>query len=288
MPEILVMGSAAAEGIPAIFCNCRVCREAWEKRGKDLRLRTAYKLNDAVRIDFGPDTMAQEFRFQLHSEKLKHLFITHSHEDHFCPDLLTYRMPGFSAVAQENILNIYGNPGVIHMLQQFFWKKTYAYFNGDYGRFRLNPVMIESFKPVVLEDQDMELIPLPADHQIGIPGELPQFFLVRIGKSCAMIANDTGCFGEPVWEFLQEKKFRFDVVISDCTGGIGDIEHGHMSGKYVVDTKRRLEKMGCVTENTQYYINHFSHNGHALHAELEDHFRPYGILPCYDGMKISF
>ena len=27
-PPFLILGSAAAEGVPAYFCNCRVCREA--------------------------------------------------------------------------------------------------------------------------------------------------------------------------------------------------------------------------------------------------------------------
>ena len=79
MAKIQILGSAAAEAIPAIFCNCRVCREAWKNGGKDMRLRAAYKLNDHVRIDFGPDSIAQEYRYQLHSENLKHLFITDFH-----------------------------------------------------------------------------------------------------------------------------------------------------------------------------------------------------------------
>ena len=59
MAEIQIPESAAAEGIPAIFCSCRVCREAWKNGGKDICLRTAYKINDRVRIDSGPDFIAR-------------------------------------------------------------------------------------------------------------------------------------------------------------------------------------------------------------------------------------
>ena len=45
MAKIQILGSAAAEAIPAIFCNCRVCREAWKNGGKDMRLRAAYTLS---------------------------------------------------------------------------------------------------------------------------------------------------------------------------------------------------------------------------------------------------
>lgn len=288
MAEIQILGSAAAEGIPAIFCNCRVCREAWKNGGKDIRLRTAYKLSDAVRVDLGPDTMAQEYKYQLHSEKLKHLFITHSHEDHCVPDPLTYRMHGFSVVEEDNILNIYGNAGIIQKLQKYFWNKPYNRFNGDYRRFRMALHLLESYKPVVLEEDDMEFLPIPADHQLGDNTQLPQVFVIRSGSSRLLLANDTGFFREEVWQFLEQKKFKFDLVISDCTGGIRDIERGHMSGKYVLETKSRLEKMGSVSDSTKYYINHFSHNGQATHAELEAYYNPHGIQVGYDGLTISF
>lgn len=288
MPQIQILGSAAAEGIPAIFCNCRVCRAAWENGGKDVRFRAAYKLNDHVRIDFGPDSLAQEYKFKLHSEKLKHLFITHSHEDHLYLNLLNYRMPGFSVVEEDNILNIYGNPGVIRELNRHLWDKSYHYFTGDYKRFRLLPVTLEAFQPVVLEEEDMEFYPLKADHMIGIHTEIPNFFIFRVGKSWGMVANDTGFFREETWDFLEKKKFKLDLVISDCTGGVRDNERGHMSGKYVLDVKQRLERLGSVTHSTKYYVNHFSHNGNATHAELEAHYHPHGIEVGYDGLIIDF
>ena len=286
MAKVQILGSAAAEGIPAMFCNCRVCMEAWKNGGKDMRKRAAYKLNDHVRIDFGPDTLQQEFQYQLHSENLKHVFITHNHEDHIDTHLLFYRMPGFSKVDPDNILNIYGTTGVFHKIQKDFWQ-SFA-FNGDYSKFRLNPVMINPFEPVVLEDEDMEFYALKADHMGNAPHELPVFYVFRNGSSWAMIANDTGYFREETWAFLEEKKFKFDLVISDCTGGIRDFERNHMSGTWVLETRKHLEKMGSVTANTKYFINHFSHNGQATHAELEAYYNPHGIQVCYDGLEIEY
>ena len=94
-------------------------------------------------------------------------------------------------------------------------------------------------------------------------------------------------FPEEDWKFLEEKKFRFDLVISDCTGGLLDYRDGHMSGKFVLETKRRLEALGCVDGKTRYVINHFSHNGRATHAELEAHYNPYGIEVGFDGMELA-
>lgn len=280
MGKITILGSAAAEGIPALFCNCRVCNDAWKNGGKDMRMRTAYKLNDHVRIDFGPDSMVQEYKFQLRSENLKHLFITHSHEDHLYVNLLNYRRPGFSVVAEDNILNVYGNVGVIDAIYNHFAKTRC-----NFARFRLNPVEIQAFSPVELPEEDMTFHPMKANH---MPSEQPNFYVIRHGNKWLMIANDTGYFCEEDWVYLAALKIRFDVVITDCTGGILDNRDGHMSGKYVIATKQRLEEMGCVDKDTKYFINHFSHNGRLTHAELEAHYNPHGIQVGYDGLEIEY
>lgn len=67
--EILICGSAAGEGIPSAFCRCRVCRNARKSGGFDARTRTAYQIGEEVRIDFGPDFLAQEIRLGFDSEK---------------------------------------------------------------------------------------------------------------------------------------------------------------------------------------------------------------------------
>ena len=33
-------------------------------------------------------------------------------------------------------------------------------------------------------------------------------------------------------------------------------------------------------------VNHFSHNGNAMHAELCDFFEPKGIVVGYDGLEL--
>ena len=38
--ELQYLGTAAAEGWPALFCDCRICRHARETGGKELRTRT--------------------------------------------------------------------------------------------------------------------------------------------------------------------------------------------------------------------------------------------------------
>lgn len=37
--ELLICGSGASEAVPALFCTCELCREAWKRGGKEIRSR---------------------------------------------------------------------------------------------------------------------------------------------------------------------------------------------------------------------------------------------------------
>lgn len=283
-PTLTILGSAAAEGIPAMFCGCPLCMKAAELGGKDHRYRTAYKINDRVRIDFGPDTIAQEYKFNLHSERMRHLFITHPHEDHLYCNLLRYRMPGFSAVPEGNTLTIYGSRGTIAEIMKNLWEGNG--YRGDSDRFQIKTVIFDYFEILKPEGEDMEVIPLPASHYFDRPSVQPAIFVIRSGAKWILIANDTGTFPDPTWNFLEEKKFLFDLVICDCTYGTRTDGYGHMGGEAVLDVKERLEKMGSVTKETKFVVNHFTHNAQNTHEDLEAYFNPHGILVGYDGMEL--
>lgn len=286
-PKIIVLGSAAAEGIPAIFCNCDTCKQAWANGGKDFRLRTSYQLGEFVRVDFGPDAMIQEMRYKLHSENLRHLIITHSHEDHFDTTLFGYRRPSFSKVPPENTLNVYGGAGVVRKINLHAWQAgKNTGFHGDFSCWQMKVHELQPFQKVELPDVDMTIYPLKADHMVRITTEEPMIYIIRWGEKHIMIANDTGFFGEEDWEYLATLKIRLDVVLNDCTGCFFNNEHNHMSGQYVLDTKARLTQLGLVDENTQYFVNHFSHNGHGTHAQLEEYYNPHGIGVGFDGLEI--
>ena len=101
-----------------------------------------------------------------------------------------------------------------------------------------------------------------------------------------LIANDTGDFPEPTWKFLKEQKFHFDIVVCDCTYGTRTDKYGHMGGEAVLEVKERLEKMGSITKETKFVVNHFTHNAQCTHEDLQAYFNPHGIFVGYDGMEL--
>lgn len=281
--SLKILGSAAAEGIPAVFCGCETCRKARKNGGKDLRFRTSYILNERVRVDYGPDAIAQDFKFQLNSELIRHIFITHPHLDHFTPELFLFRRWD-SMVPEGNTLSVYGSRGTIAKMMECFWGTTW--FDGDLKGFQLETVIFEYFKTIYPAGEDMEVIPLPASHYFDCPYIEPAIYVIRSGDKWIFLANDTGAFPAETWKFLEEKKFKFDIVVCDCTWGTRTNDSGHLGGECILDVKKRLEKIGSVTTDTKFAVNHFTHNCHATHAELEEYFNPHGILVGYDGMEL--
>ena len=60
---ITYQGTAAAEGVPAVFCDCEHCRYARAAGGKEIRMRSGALIDGKLKIDFGPDAYATN---QLH------------------------------------------------------------------------------------------------------------------------------------------------------------------------------------------------------------------------------
>ena len=106
---MLFLGTGAAEGIPTPFCRCRVCENARKKGGKEVRMRSGFRVSRELLIDFGPDLFAGCVKTGTDLYDLKYLLITHTHEDHL------------------DIGNLFLKP----MISRGNGEKLHVYLNGD-------------------------------------------------------------------------------------------------------------------------------------------------------------
>lgn len=275
MMKLLVCGSGASEGIPALFCNCDVCNYAREHGGPELRSRTAYQIGDTMRIDFGPDIIHHQLKYNLRLDKLRHLFMTHDHRDHFTPVALSYRAPGYAHF--DTVMNFYALPHIIDMVTAAF-----ARHNTNIIACKINPIPLKYFQEVYLDDLDLKVTCLPATHETytktsiyAIKGKDSQFF----------VATDSGYFFQETWEKL--KDFKFNTVILDGTSGVLNGRSSHMGRACVLEVVERMHNIGCVDNNTLILTNHFSHNGKMTHADMLNFYGPHRIHPAYDGLEIQ-
>jgi phosphoribosyl 1,2-cyclic phosphate phosphodiesterase len=275
--KVQILGTAAAEGWPALFCQCDTCNKARELGGKDIRSRSSLMIDDQWKVDFPPDGLYHVQKHNLDFAKLRHLFFTHSHEDHMDSEDLTHMNSYFCKNNfEKEPLNIY------------LTKEAMSQYERRVGNTHYGPVaeihFIKPFEPV--QAGEMMVTPLLADHTGFGENEKPVFYIFENKDHCILYATDTGPFPEPSWEVVLTKKF--DLIVSECTMGISmGTWKGHMMLGDVVRTKQRLLEAGSIQPDCPFWTTHFTHNSHALHADYEAAANPHGIEVGYDGVIIN-
>lgn len=276
--EIQYLGTAAAEGWPALFCDCEICRRARKVGGKELRTRTQSIIDGKILIDFPPDTYTHALNYSLQLGQVQHLLITHSHMDHFFPVELIHRHEHFGHNA-KGMLHVYGNEAV----EKAFYDAVLI------DRFKVHP-LDNSVKFIRLKPFDdftaegYHIIPLPADHD---KRETCLVYIIEKDGKCLLYGHDTGTnLSKEAWDCIFSRKF--DLISMDATMGKKKTDGYHMGLPNDIEFARILEEHGCIDEHTVKVINHFSHNGEMTHADLEQFAGEHGMIAAYDGMKVSF
>lgn len=276
--RILYMGTAAAEGWPALFCSCPICTQAREMGGRDLRTRTQVLLDDDLLLDFPPDTYCHALRHGLNLGDIHTLLVTHSHMDHWFPTDLIHRHEHFGH-GVKGVLDVYGNKAVEDTFK--------AHILID--RFKPHPIDSAVHYHVVRGGDSFfsggwEITAVPADHDQR--EECLVYICKKNGKT-VFYGHDTGTnFSQEAWELIAAE--HYDLVSLDATMGLKTIGGYHMGLSDVEWMLEKLASLGCVDSKTRKIISHFSHNGGMTHEQLTAWGRERSILAAYDGMEIEF
>jgi len=271
--KLTILGSAAAEAWPALFCTCGACREAARRGGRNLRRRTAYLVNDDTLVDFGPDIHWQCQAFGVDLCRVRRILFTHSHHDHLAPVELQWRRRGFSVVGER--LDVLGNRHVLERLARE-------------GQFPLQDLAIDYRE--LNPGQDVvagpfSVTPLKAQH--AGEAETALNYVLHDGRSGLLIANDTGWWPEDTWQRVAGRQLQAAVI--ECTYLHKDPQQRshHLGVEAAVAFRDRLLELGALHPDGLAVVNHFSHNGLTLHEELCAWFEPRGIQVGYDGMVVT-
>ena len=273
------LGTAAAEGMPAVFCNCEVCATARERGGKNFRTRSQSIINDELLMDFPPDSMMHFHLHGVRGDQIRYIVFTHSHSDHYyATDLLRHG-------------GCYAHNMAYDKLEIVCSEKLYERMQNDLAGAKKDVILeyhiAKPFEPMTLGEYS--LIPFPARHSGDSEGKLALFYALTYGGKTVLYAHDTGYFFDEVWEYLSKYERKFDFVSLDCTGMmLENYRHGHMGLTVDAEVVEKLREIGRCDDKTVVYVNHFSHNGKATHEELVEHAAKYGFGVTFDGCEVEF
>lgn len=279
--KIKFLGTAAAEGVPGMFCNCDVCRHALKERGKNIRTRSQAIVDDKLLIDFPADTYMHILHGGLDLRDIHTCIITHNHMDHLYERDFWCRMPGIAH-------NIDETPFTVYVTKPGYDQTVYEIGHPDYDAKpgRVGAKCVTAFEPFSADGY--EITPLKADHAQKCE---PVFYIIEKDGKTLLYANDTGNFPEETWQYLEKCGKKFDLISLDCTCMLRKDLYksgGHMTIWDNVDVVEKLRDMGLCDDKTVVVVNHFSHNAIAPHEKMVEEAAKYGFLVSYDGMEIEF
>lgn len=274
--RIQILGSAAAEAVPALWCECDYCKFARENKGKDLRRRTSYWIDSDILVDFGPDAYWQSNEFGIDLTKIKAICFSHSHEDHLDPVELQWRRKGFSKVGSQ--LKVFGPAGVFRRITTEI---------ADLETLHIDGTEVIEFQSYQI-DENTTIIPMKASH---IANELCVNYIIKRGDKSILIANDTGWWSDESWDFI--KDMQLDAAIIECTfafylGEEGmNYRDGHLGAMASKEFSDKLKSINALKPDAKVAVNHYSHNGAPYQSKMEEFFDQYNIEVGFDGKVIE-
>lgn len=277
------LGTGAAEGAPALFCQCETCQELRRRGEKEYHTRAQYLIDDTLGIEFPPDAYYHALRFGLRLGEISHLLITHSHMDHFYAHDFILRGYKYSD-GKEKPLTIYGNAEVLKVFAECTRREMKEIVAKNYTLVEVFP-----FQPFACgEKGEYTVTPLLAQHGVG---ETPFVYLIEKGEKRYLHLTDTGRLPKESIDYLERylQGKAVDFITFDCTFlyyTAGEVSrHMGLGDNRVMQEEFSLR--GIADGHTRYAITHYSHNNKPLSEVLQKAKEEYGYIPAYDGLLVE-
>lgn len=275
--KITYLGTGAAEGIPAVFCQCECCKRA-RADGK-VRSRAQVLLDGELSVDFPPDAFYHQAAWGVDLSAVRYLLVTHSHLDHFYAHDFVLRGYKYAAGMSAPVLDVYGNDEVCEVFRESTRREMRAAVGET---IRLHP--IKAFEE--LSFGGWRIYPLKARHS----SREPLLFLIEKDGKRVLHLHDTAALPEEDYAYLSKIGGNAaDLITLDCTFLWDDVSENprHMGLKENAEVVKRLQEIGFADANTKKVVTHFSHNADPSEEKLRRAEEEYGFIAAYDGMTLE-
>jgi phosphoribosyl 1,2-cyclic phosphate phosphodiesterase len=283
--EVRILGSGGSEGIPAFLCQCRVCAEARQRGGREIRQNACAHVTLAsglgILLDMPPQFKMTWDRYRLDQEKLAAILITHRHEDHTLG--LKYLIDAIpeNGFRQAKTMTVYLPADVLTgRIRQMDSMNDYPP-EGRRGPF-VEFIPIEAYREITLGS--CRVTPLETNHLRqhgdGNQGSSETFgylFEDADGTRMAYMVDAQTDLPDRTVEALSEA--RLDCLIFECTFERLDPPIGHTDIQGLIRIGRRFSPRALIAM-------HISHQNLG-HRDLVKVLAGEGIRVAYDGMRMK-
>lgn len=276
--KIRYLGTAAAEGVPAMFCNCNFCQMVRAMGPSEFRTRSQVLVDDVLSVDFPSEAFVHSLQSGVSFANLKYILFTHSHFDHcYAHDFVLH---GYKyARSLEPLLSIYGNSEILKVF-------------GECTAREMLPDVLSHIKLTQIEPYtafyagEYRVLTIKAKHCLN---EVALLYYIEKGGKGYLHLYDTKRLEMEDFGFLKANGAHADVVSLDCTY-LTNTERSnarHMGLDDDVYERDLLLSSGIADSQTKFVLTHFSHNGNPSRANVNALADKFGFIAAYDGMLLE-
>ncbi|MFH1008273.1 MAG: MBL fold metallo-hydrolase [Candidatus Latescibacterota bacterium] len=220
---------------------------------------------------------------------VKHLLITHAHDDHFQPLAILDAVSGL-----PHPWTVYGNTAVGHAMDF----ATAHRWHPEAGRFEWIEHAPKIPVQVVNPGQTFtagaaRITPLAAKHMIDTEKMIQQeqclnYVIERDGKALFYGLDSSYVLPESM-EILSA--FQLDIAIFDATFGHLEIaagKSGHQNFEMLDETIAQFREAGLFKQDAVLVADHISYYEVEPYEEIVEELADKGIVLAYDGMTLPF
>lgn len=270
--KITFLGTAAAEGIPAPFCNCATCSHARNVKGVNIRKRASILINDDLLIDAGPDIMLSCALLGISLHRLKYCLITHNHFDHFYPHNMETRSQRYWKDGPPLPMTLVAGPSTLQLLDYIGYEDHELHIKRHpvmpYGTIALAPYTIRS---------------IAATHAPGLGDAVN--YIVDDGLNKVLYATDTGIYSGESLKYIEGSLCRLAII--ELTNGTGATSKNHLNLDGLKKMLKSFRDLQVLTADSRVYVTHFSHANNPPHQELDSLLRTMGFVCAFDGLVLD-
>jgi phosphoribosyl 1,2-cyclic phosphate phosphodiesterase len=272
-----IIGSGAWEGIPALFCRCKTCKNAIDNpASKNFRTRPSlyFKTDEGeFMVEISPDIKLQTVRNNL--SNIKNFIVSHWHFDHMYGLLELHTWTKF-----KQKINIYCS------------QKTKDWLDKNFGHIIKDVIVLKPFIPFSL--YGIKITPFPVYHMFNedntlTPEQLNNTFGFVFEKDNKKVVYLSDYYKVPKksLELIQNA----DIVVADGTYLFEEMfplkeiqereksDTDHLHGNEIIKFVKTLNSKRVVFHSV-------SHLTEKNHEELQK-LLPENFQLSYDGTKIS-
>lgn len=278
--KITFLGTGAI-GYPFAFCNCENCTNARKYKGKSLRKKSSILINDDLIIDLTTDTQIAMTMYDKNLGKIKYLLQTHSHHDHFDPNLLTSRLT-YITDKKQKLLEIIAHKKCLEVMNKKIYneEKTGLLTEVEQQKLLVKITPINEGEERTIGNYKVKAIQSNHDENEG-----SLLYLVKSENKIIFYATDTSILTEKSLKTLEKEKI--DIVIMDHNFGNVSYYNSHLNEKLFIEQINKLKELNIINEKTLIYGTHISHEGNPYHEIAEKKAISNGYHIAYDGLEIN-